>query len=81
MLDGLGWPPLSYLNETGASLILFYKIINGLALVHFEGVLLLLLFATTRSVKVSIVEIDSAIGPLVTSLVCGASDQMSHILW
>ena len=34
----LGWPPLSERRQE-ARLILFYKIINGLAQVPFEGVL------------------------------------------
>ena len=38
MLDVLGWMPLSQRREE-ARLILFYKIINGLAQVPFEGVL------------------------------------------
>ena len=38
MLDVLGWPPLSPRRQE-VRLILFYKIINGLAQVPFEGVL------------------------------------------
>ena len=38
MLDVLGWLPLSQRRQE-ARLILFYKIINGLAQVSFEGVL------------------------------------------
>ena len=38
MLDVLGWTPLSQRSQE-ARLILFYKIINGLAQVPFEGVL------------------------------------------
>ena len=38
MLDVLGWTPLSQSRQE-ARLILFYKIINGLAQVPFEGVL------------------------------------------
>ena len=38
MLDVLGWPPLSQRRQD-ARLILFYKIINSLAQVSFEGVL------------------------------------------
>ena len=38
MLDELGWMPLSQRRQE-ARLILFYKIINGLAQVPFEGVL------------------------------------------
>ena len=38
MLDVLGWPPLSQMRQE-ARLILFYKIINCLAQVPFEGVL------------------------------------------
>ena len=38
MVDELGWPPLSQRRQE-ARLILFYKIINGLAQVLFEGVL------------------------------------------
>ena len=39
MLDELGWPPLSQRRQE-AQLILFYKIINGLAQVPFEGLLI-----------------------------------------
>ena len=39
MLDELGWPPLSQRIQK-AQLILFYKIISGLAYVPFEGVLI-----------------------------------------
>ena len=39
MLDELGWPPLSQMRQE-ARLIMFYKIINGLAQVPFEGVLI-----------------------------------------
>ena len=38
MLVVLGWPPLSQRRQE-ARLIIFYKIINGLAQVPFEGVL------------------------------------------
>ena len=38
MLDVLGWTPLSQRRQE-ARLILFHKIINGLAQVPFEGVL------------------------------------------
>ena len=38
MLDVLGWTPLSQRRQE-ARLILFYKIINGLAQVPFEGVI------------------------------------------
>ena len=38
MLDVLGWAPLSQMRQE-ARLILFYKIINGLAQVPFEGIL------------------------------------------
>ena len=38
MLDVLGWTPLSQRRQE-ARLILLYKIINGLAQVPFEGVL------------------------------------------
>ena len=38
MFDVLGWTPLSQRRQD-AWLILFYKIINGLAQVPFEGVL------------------------------------------
>ena len=37
MLDVLGWPPLSQRRQE-ARLIMFYKIINGLAQVPIEGV-------------------------------------------
>ena len=39
MFDELRWPPLSQRRQE-AQLILFYKIINGLAQVPFEGVLI-----------------------------------------
>ena len=38
MLDVLGWMPLSQWRQE-AQLILFYKIINGLSQVPFEGVI------------------------------------------
>ena len=38
MLDELDWPPISQKRQE-ARLILFHKIINGLAQVPFEGVL------------------------------------------
>ena len=38
MLDVLGWTPLSQRRQE-ARLILFYKIIKGMAQVPFEGVL------------------------------------------
>ena len=38
MLDVLGWTPLSQRRQE-ARLIPFYKIINGLAQVPFEGIL------------------------------------------
>ena len=38
ILDVLGWTPLSQMRQE-ARLILFYKIINGLAQVPFQGVL------------------------------------------
>ena len=38
MLDVLGWMPLSQRRQE-ARLILFYKILNGLAQVSFEGIL------------------------------------------
>ena len=39
MIDALGWPPLSQRRQE-ARRILFYKIINGLAQLFFEGVLI-----------------------------------------
>ena len=39
MLDELGWPPLSQRRQE-VRLILFYKMINGLAQVPFEGILI-----------------------------------------
>ena len=39
ILDELGWPPLSQRRQD-AWLILYYKIINGLAQVPFEGILI-----------------------------------------
>ena len=47
MLDVLGWPSLSQRRQE-ARLILFYKIINGLAQVPFEGVLVEAYKATRR---------------------------------
>ena len=47
MLDVLGWTPLSQRRQE-ARLILFYKIINGLAQVPFEGVLVEAYKGTTR---------------------------------
>ena len=47
MLDELGWPPLSQRRQE-ARLILFYKIINGLAQVPFEGVLIEAYMGTRR---------------------------------
>ena len=47
MLDVLGWPPLSQRRHE-ARLILFYKIINGLAQVPFEGVLVEEAYKGTR---------------------------------
>ena len=38
MFDELGWPPLSQRRQK-TRLILFYKIVNGLAQLPFEGVL------------------------------------------
>ena len=39
MFDELGWPPFSQQRQE-PRLILFYKILNGLAQVPFEGVLI-----------------------------------------
>ena len=39
MLDVLGWPPLSQRRQEARLILFFYKIINGLAQVPFEGVL------------------------------------------
>ena len=47
MLDVLGWTPLSQRRQE-ARLILFYKIINGLAQVPFDGVLVEAYKATRR---------------------------------
>ena len=47
MLDDLGWPSLS-LRRHEARLILFYKIINGLAQVSFEGIPIEVYTGTTR---------------------------------
>ena len=47
MLDELAWPPLSQRRQE-ARLILFYRIINGLAQVPFEGVLIEAYKATRR---------------------------------
>ena len=50
MLDVLGWTPLSQRRQE-AWLILFYKIINGLAQVPFEGVLVEAYKGTRRKHK------------------------------
>ena len=50
MLDELGRPPLSQMRQE-AQLILFYKIINGLAQVPFEGVLIEVYKGTRRNTK------------------------------
>ena len=47
MLDVLGWTPLSQRRQE-VRFILFYKIINGLAQVPFEGVLVEVYKGTTR---------------------------------
>ena len=47
MLDVLGWTPLSQRGQE-ARLILFYKIINGLAQVPFKGVLVKVYKGTRR---------------------------------
>ena len=47
MLDVLGWMPLSQSRQE-ARLILFYKLINGLAQVPFEGVLVVAYKGTRR---------------------------------
>ena len=47
MLDVLGWTPLSQRRQE-ARLILFYKIINGLAHVPFEGILVEAYYKGTR---------------------------------
>ena len=47
VLDVLGWTPLSQRRQE-ARLILFYKIINGLAQVPFEGVLVEVYKGTRR---------------------------------
>ena len=51
MLDVLGWMPL-YQRIREARLILFYKIINGLAQVPFEGVLVEAYKGTRRKHKI-----------------------------
>ena len=47
VLDVLGWTPLSQRRQE-ARLMLFYKIINGLAQVPFEGVLVEAYMGTRR---------------------------------
>ena len=47
MLDVLGWTPLSQRRQE-ARLIMFYKFINGLAEVPFEGVLVEAYKGTSR---------------------------------
>ena len=39
LLDVLGWPPLSQRRQEARLIVFFYKIINGLAQVPIEGVL------------------------------------------
>ena len=56
MLDVLGWTPLSQRRQE-ARLILFYKIINGLAQVPFEGVLVKAYKGTRRKHNMKIRQI------------------------
>ena len=57
MLDVLGWTPLSQTRQE-ARLILFYKIINGLAQVPFEGVLVEAYKGTRRKHNMKFRQID-----------------------
>ena len=57
MFDVLGWTPLSQRRQE-ARLILFYKIINGLAQVPFEGVLVEAYMGTRRKQNMKFRQID-----------------------
>ena len=57
MFDILGWPPLSQKRQE-ARLILFYKIINGLAQVPFEGDLVEAYKGTRRKHNMKFRQID-----------------------
>ena len=57
MLDELGWPPFSQRRQE-ARLIHFYKIINGLAQVPFEGVLVEAYRGTRRKHNMKYRQID-----------------------
>ena len=57
MLDVLGWTPLSQRRQQ-ARLILFYKIINSLAQVLFEGVLVEAYKGTRRKHSMKFRQID-----------------------
>ena len=57
MLDVLGWTPLSQRRQENR-LILFYKIINGLAQVAFEGVRVEVYKGTRRKHDMKFRQID-----------------------
>ena len=62
MLDVLGWTPPSQRRQE-ARLILFYKIINGLAQVPFEGVLVEAYKGTRRKHNMKFRHTTSQYGP------------------
>ena len=66
MLDELGWPPLSHRRQQ-ARLILFYKIINGLAQVPFEGVLIEAYKGTRRKHNMKFRQINHTTSQFVDS--------------
>ena len=56
MLDVLGWTPLSQRRQE-ARIILFYKIINGLEKVPFDGVLVEAYKGTRRKHNIKFIQI------------------------
>ena len=61
MLDELGWPPLSQRRQE-AQLILFYKSINGLVQVPFEGFLIEVYKGTRRKHNMKLRQIGHTTG-------------------
>ena len=73
MLDVLGWTPLSQRTQE-ARLILFYKIINNLSQVPFEGVLVEAYKGTRRKHNMKIRQIGHTTSqygqPFFTKTIC-----------
>ena len=67
MLNVSGWTPLSQRRQE-AQLILFYKIINGLAQVHFEGVLVVAYKGSRRKHSMKFRHIGHTTSPYGSSL-------------